>query len=107
MRLIYADALEKQVIECDLEKPEKITFRWMISQQPTIDAVPVVRCEQVKTEILSRMDEFIAEYRRISESTVDHFGGKAEAMDVARRLVNAALTDLCSYGERKVTEDEG
>lgn len=72
-----------------------------VKYAPTIDAVPVVRCKRVKEEILQRMDEFIAEYRSISESTVDHFGGKADAMDVARRLVNAALTDLCSYGERK------
>ena len=73
----------------------------VIKQQRTIDAVPVERLEQVKNEILYRMDEFITEYRFYSESTVDHFGGKADAMDVARRLVNASLTDLCSYGERK------
>ena len=72
-----------------------------VSACPTIDAVPVVQCKRVKEEILQRMDEFIAEYRSISESTVDHFGGKADAMDVAGRLVKAALTDLCSYGERK------
>ncbi len=67
----------------------------------TVDAVEVVRIEALKQEILQKMDEFIAEYRRISESYVDHFGGKADAMEVARRLVNAALTDLCSCGERK------
>ena len=72
-----------------------------VVNSPTIDAVPVVRIEQAKDEILSRMSEFITEYRLYSESTVDHFGGKADAMDVAKRLVNAVLTDLCSHGERK------
>ena len=66
----------------------------LIEEAPTVDAVEVVRIEEVKQEILQQMDMFIAEYRRISESYVDHFGGKADAMEVARRLVNAALTDL-------------
>lgn len=66
-----------------------------IADAEIVDAVEVVRVEAVKQEILAKMDEFYAEYRRISESYVDHFGGKADAMDVARRLVNAALTDLC------------
>lgn len=110
MRLVDADAIERQAYDdvhhhAELEDWEFDVVVNYLARARTIDAVPVVRCEQVKTEILSRMDEFIAEYRRISESTIDHFGGKAEAMDVARRLVNAALTDLCSCGERKDGED--
>jgi len=76
-------------------------FREDLESLPTVSAVEVVRIEALKQEILQRMDEFIAEYRRISESPVDHFSGKADAMEVAKRLVNAALTDLCSYRERK------
>lgn len=56
--------------------------------------VTVAEGKRVQEEILTRMDEFITEYERISESSVDHFGGKADAMNVARRLVNAALNDL-------------
>lgn len=61
-----------------------------------VKMIPVERVEATKAEILSIMDEFIAEYRHISQSYVDHFGGKADAMETARRLVNAALNDLCS-----------
>lgn len=76
----------------------------MIDTAPTVDAVEVIRIEEVKKEILKIIDEFIAEYRHISQSYVDHFGGKADAMETARRLVNAALTDLCSHGERREGE---
>jgi len=72
-------------------------FREDVDSLPTVDAVEVVRIAALKREILQRMDEFIAEYWRLSESLDDHFGGKAAAMEVARRLVNAALTGLRSY----------
>lgn len=107
MRLIDADAMEKQAYDdvhyhAELEDWEFDVVTHYLDHAPTIDAVPVARLEQVKNEILARMGEFIKEYRFYSESTVDHFGGKADAMDVAKRLVKAALTDLClSYGERK------
>lgn len=48
---------------------------------------------QMKYEITDRMQEFINEYKTYSQSTIDYFGGKAEAMDVAKRLVNAIMTD--------------
>lgn len=83
---------------------EHDAFMDLVDFAPTVDAVDVARIETVKQEILQRMDLFIAEYKRISGSTIDHFGGKADAMETARRLVNAALTDLCSYEERKENE---
>ena len=105
MRLIDAGELVRNIDELSKDAGfYRASYEWFsrrIKDAPTIDAVLVERIEQVKNEILYRMDEFITEYRFYSESTVDHFGGKADAMDVARRLVNAALTDLCSYGERK------
>ena len=49
-------------------------------------------CPLVDTEpIIQRMEEFETEYRSYSENSVDHFGGKADAMDTAKRLVKAAL----------------
>jgi hypothetical protein len=40
------------------------------------------------------MDDFIAEWLNISADTVNYWGGKVEAMNIAKRLVNAVLTDL-------------
>ncbi len=73
-----------------------------LDEQPAADVVEVRQIEKVKQEILARIDEFIAEYRGISQSYVDYFGGKAEAMEVARRLVNASLIDLCDSCDAKM-----
>lgn len=62
---------------------------------PVVDAIEVTKIEEAKQQLLQIVDEFIAEYRHISQSYVDHFGGKADAMETARRLINAKLTDLC------------
>ena len=61
----------------------------VINAANTVDAVEVVQIERLKQEILQQMDMFIAEYNRIG------FYGKSDTMDIARRLVNASLTDLC------------
>lgn len=81
---------------------EHLHFIATISRQPAADVVEVQQIEKVKQEILARMIEFISEYRGISQSDVDYFGGKAESMEVASRLVNAALTDLCSNCSAKM-----
>jgi hypothetical protein len=76
---------------------------------PTVDAVEVAHIEEVKQEILQTLDTLIATHRDISnsrfansekyldipESSNDYYGIYANAMEVARRLVNAALTGLC------------
>lgn len=66
-----------------------------LADVPVVDAIEVTKIEEAKQDLLQIVDEFIAEYRNISESYVDHFGGKADAMETARRLINAKLTDLC------------
>lgn len=79
-----------------------------IDELPRANVVDVRQIEKVKQEILERMNEFITEYRGISQNDVDYFGGKAESMEVASRLVNAALTDLCPNCSAKMDgkEDE-
>lgn len=49
------------------------------------------KIEKTKQEIIERMQEFEAEYRSYSENTVDHFGGKADAMHTAIVIVKNAL----------------
>jgi hypothetical protein len=75
----------------------------------SVDAVEVYRIEEVKQAILQTFDNIIAIHRDISNSPLansaryldipensnDYYGIYAQAMEVARRLVNAALTDLC------------
>lgn len=63
---------------------------------PTAEVIEVSKVKEAKQDLLQIVDEFIAEYRHISQSYVDHFGGKADAMETARRLINARLTDLCN-----------
>ena len=57
-------------------------------------AVPAKTIETTRDKILQHMDEFLEEWKHISQSSVDHFGGKIDAMTTARRLVNTALTDI-------------
>jgi hypothetical protein len=94
-RLIDANALKVKGF-ADPETGEGIIYVQDIDEAPTVDAVEVVKIEEAKQEILQQMDMFIAEYTRIG------FYGKSDAMEIARRLVNAALTDLAKMdGERK------
>lgn len=86
-----------------------------VDEQTTADAVEVVRIEEVKQIILQTFDNLIVTHRDISNSHFydpekhlgipqsgdDYYGIYADVMEIARRLVNAALNELCSYGERK------
>ena len=113
MRLIDADRTEEKVKISD--KPA-----WMVVRDmPTIDAVEVVQIEEVKREILQTLNTLIATHREISnsqfsnyekhldipKSSNDYYGIYADTMEIARRLVNAALTDLCSTGGAKMDGD--
>ena len=49
--------------------------------------------QELKDNILGRMKEFMDEYRSYSESSIDHFGGKADAMETAMRIVKAMFTE--------------
>ena len=80
----------------------------------TVDAVEVYRIEEAKQAILQTFDNLIAIHRDISnsqfansaqylnipESSNDYNGIYADAMEVARRFINAALTDLCNKNGR-------
>ena len=61
---------------------------------PAADVIEIVKVEEAKQNLLQIVDEFIAEYRHISQSYVDHFGGKADAMETARRLIDKAFSNL-------------
>jgi hypothetical protein len=80
-----------------------------IQDMDTVDAVEVTRIEEVKRAILQTFDNLIAIHRNISnsplansakyldipESSNDYNGIYADAMEVARRFVNVAFTELC------------
>lgn len=80
-----------------------------IQEMDSVDAVEVSRIEEVKQAILRTFDHLIAIHRDISnspfansakyldipESSNDYYGIYADSMEVARRFVNVALTDLC------------
>ena len=76
-----------------------------IVNAPTVDAVEVVRIEETKRKILQVMDEFIADWLGITQSYTDIFRAKIDAMETAKRLVNAALNDLCDNGGAKMDGD--
>ena len=81
----------------------------VVEDTPPVDAVEVAHIEEVKQEILQTLDTLIATHRYISnsrfansekylgipESSNDYYGIYADVMEVARRLVAAALTNLC------------
>lgn len=61
---------------------------------PTAEVIEVAKVEEAKQNLLQIVDEFIAEYRHISQSYVDHFGGKADAMETARQLIDKTFNNL-------------
>ena len=61
----------------------------------------LTKVKEAKNEIVNKMDEFIAEWLNISSDTVNYWGGKVEAMNIAKRLVNAVLTDLIDGTSKK------
>ena len=121
-RLIDANALLELVqfrLPIDNQNAEVIAgcvdiTRRLIENAPTVDAVEVTCIEEVKQAILQTFDNLIAIHRDISnsqfansaqylnipESSNDYNGIYADAMEVARRFVNAALTDLCDKNGR-------
>lgn len=68
---------------------------------PTAEVIEVSKVLEAKQNLLQIVDEFIAEYRHISQSYVDHFGGKADAMETARRLIDKTFTNLTAVPEAK------
>ena len=66
----------------------------------------LTKVKEAKNEIVNRMDEFIAEWLNISSDTVNYWGGKVEAMNIAKRLVNAVLTDLIDGTPKERGVDE-
>ena len=61
---------------------------------PTAEVIEEAKVEQAMQTLLQIVYEFIAEYRHISQSYVDHFGGKADAMETARRLIDKTFNNL-------------
>lgn len=63
---------------------------------PTAEVVEISKVREAKQDLLQIVDVFIAEYKHYSQSSLDCFAGKAEAMETARCLINARLTALCN-----------
>lgn len=47
--------------------------------------------KDLENAILNRMQEFMDEWRHYSESSIDHFGGKADSMETAMKIVKGAF----------------
>lgn len=115
-RLIDADKLMKAI------KSDKVAWRFgvpntlgllfdylriIIKEQPTVDAVEVVRIEEVKQKILETLDTLMATDAELAsyDGENSYYRGKANAFEIARRLFNAALIDLAKMdGERNGNE---
>ncbi|MBR2302023.1 MAG: hypothetical protein IKA41_08765 [Bacteroidaceae bacterium] len=65
-----------------------------IRKIPTADVVEATKIKEAKLEIADRMDAFISGWLNISADTVNYWGGKVEAMTIAKNLVSSILTDL-------------
>lgn len=85
MRLIDADALVKALNESGV--PYRADVQEVLDAQPTVDAVPVVRCKDCKWW-----------------SDWGNGTGSCELSEDAMRREDA--TDFCSFGERKDDESE-
>lgn len=91
MRLIDRKSLEAQIKEAFRENPAVMgmLLHW-IRKQPTVDAVPVVRCRG-------------CEYWDDDPDTYGRSGGPLGNCD--RMDCTTAHDDFCSYGERRYAAD--
>ena len=88
MRLIDADeAIINFGFEWDDISPTRDEFVAFLKRQPTIDAVPVVRCRECK--------------HRGTDDCIFHIKGEPADEELLLKLNN----DFCSYGERKEGAD--
>ena len=84
MRMIDADeAIINFGFEWDDIPPTREEFVRFLKKQPTVDAVPVVRCRECK-------------YRG-TDDCIFHIKGEPADEELLLKLDN----DFCSYGERK------
>ena len=74
-----------------------VTLQSVIHTMPTVEAVEVARVKEAKQYILQVLDTLIETDRPLYELETDnsYYGGKLAAFEIVRRLVNAALIDLC------------
>lgn len=87
--------------ECPASKPE-YAKKYVSQDKPPINTIGVTRIEEVKQDILRTLDVLITHYQMLispKDNGWSYYDGKLEGMEIARRLMNAALTDLCSQGE--------
>ena len=90
MRLIDADeAIINFGFEWDDIPPTREEFVRFLKKQPTVDAVPVVRCRECK--------------HRGTDYCIFHIKGEPADEELLLKLGN----DFCSYGERKEGADNG
>ena len=88
MRLIDADeAIINFGFEWDDIPPTREEFVRFLKKQPTVDAVPVVRCRDCK--------------HRGTDDCIFHIKGEPVDEELLLKLDN----DFCSYGERKGCAD--
>ena len=96
MKLIDADALQRRICgaKCGCEYEDcgnegDCGYDHFISNAPTINAVPVVRCRECK--------------HRGTDYCIFHIKGEPADEELLLKLDN----DFCSYGERKEGADNG
>ena len=88
MRLIDADeAIINFGFEWDDIPPTREEFVRFLKKQPTVDAVPVVRCRECN--------------HRGTDDCIFHIKGEPADEELLLKLDN----DFCSYGERKEGAD--
>lgn len=63
--------------------------------------------KDLENAILDRMQEFMEEWRCYSESSIDHFGGKVDAMEVAQKIVKGAFKSYLEEAESELAEKGG
>ena len=85
MRLIDADAL---MYEANSDGAYGYVDAKQISEAPTVDAIPVVRCRECK--------------HRGTDDCIFHIKGEPADEELLLKLDN----DFCSYGERKEGVDD-
>ena len=70
-----------------------------------LQQVSIHEVERVRADILQYIEELIAEWQGISQSSIDHFGGKITAAKDIYLVADRKLTQLISQKKGKNDDD--
>ena len=91
--LVFYTKVEQKALDMAIQALEEIQQYRAIGTIEEFKASKE-KMQDVEMTIINRLQEFYDEYRSISQSRVDHFGGKADAIETSQNIVKGVFKDV-------------